>query len=202
MNAHAKPPAQSGIETRLQAVLGPERARQTRQIAATIESGDGSVIEAFGQLPDVAPVEQRGRRPRTVFVPVLASEAVAAGGVDLIRRTVAAVERPDSPDMQSKARAVIEALRSIAPQTAVEGSLAGLFVATERMAFDTMAIARIAGLDSPVGMVMLARSEKLACRAAELAEAISRQRSKGKTQHIVVQHIHGGQAVGMVNQGE
>jgi hypothetical protein len=192
MNAHAD------IEERLVRTLGPERARRTRQIAATLESGDGSVIDAFGQLPDVAPVDGQ----RTAFVPVLASDAVAAGGADLIRRTVSAVERPDSPDMQDKAKAVIAALRSIAPITAIEGGLAGLFVATERMAFDCMRLARLAGLDSPVGMVMLSRAEKLTCRAAELADAISRQRSKGKMQHIVVQHIHGGQAVGMVNQGE
>ena len=41
----------------------------------------------------------------------------------------------------------------------------------------------------------------MTCRATELADALSRQRTRGQ-QRIVVQHIHGGQAVGMVDQGE
>jgi hypothetical protein len=39
-----------------------------------------------------------------------------------------------------------------------------VFVATERAAFDCLAIARIAGFDSQMGMVMLSRAEKLTRR--------------------------------------
>jgi hypothetical protein len=49
----------------------------------------------------------------------------------------------------------------------------------ERAAFDCMAGARIAGFDSPMGMVLLGRAEKLCCRATELAAALDRQRNRG-----------------------
>jgi hypothetical protein len=201
MNAHAD------IHARLQSVLGPQRSAEVVALAQALDGGDDAVVEAFeplANLPTPAqPVERRPSGPRRrVIVPVSADDARQAGGADLVHRTIAAVEHPDSPDMQGKARAVIAALRDIAPKTAIEGGLAGLFVAMERAAFDCLRIARIAGFDSPMGAVMLSRAEKLTCRATEVADAISRQRSKGKTQHIVVQRIHGGQAVGMVNQRE
>ena len=41
-----------------------------------------------------------------------------------------------------------------------------VFVAAERAAFDCLTSARIAGFDSPMGMVMLSRAEKLTSRAA------------------------------------
>ena len=58
----------------------------------------------------------------------------------------------------------------------------------ERAAFDSLAIARIAGFDSPMGMVLLSRAEKLTCRATELAEALARQRSRGH-QTIRIEHV-------------
>jgi hypothetical protein len=177
------------LEARLQAVLGPQRSRQVREIAASFEGGDANVVAAFGQLTEVAPVERRPSGPRrAVVVPVSADDAVAGGGADLIRRTVAAVERHDSPDMQDKAKAVIAALRSIAPKTAIEGGLSGLFVAMERAAFDCLRLARLAGFDSPMGAVMLSRAEKLTCRATEVADAISRQRFRGQ-QTIRIEHV-------------
>jgi hypothetical protein len=101
--------------------------------------------------------------------------------------------------MQDKARAVIAALRNIAPKTAVEGGLAGLFVAMERAAFDCLRLARLAGFESPMGAVMLSRAEKLTCRATEVADALSRQRCRGQ-QTIRIEHIN--QAViGNVTQG-
>jgi hypothetical protein len=172
------------IEARLVRKLGPERSRQAVELAKAL-GGDGNVIEAFSHLPDV-----RAATPqRQIAVPVTADDAAAAGGADLIRRTVAAVTRHDSPDMQDKAKAVIAALRSIAPKTAIEGGLAGLFVAMERSAFDCLRLARIAGFDSPMGAVMLSRAEKLTCRATEVADAISRQRCRGQ-QTIRIEHIN------------
>jgi hypothetical protein len=181
-----------GVEARLERVLGPARARQVREIATALEDADGNVIEAFGQLPPVRPATPQ----YPVTIPVLASDAASAGGADLIRRTVSAAARHDSPDVQDKAKAVIAALRDIAPKTAIEGGLAGLFVAMERAAMDCLRLARLAGFDSPMGAVMLSRAEKLACRATEVADGISRQRYRGQqTVRVEHVHIHGGQAV-------
>jgi hypothetical protein len=166
------------VEARLQAVLGPQRSAEVVELAKAL--GDH-------RLPDTQLVERRSQR--TVTIPVLASDADAAGGADLVRRTVAAVDHPDSPDMQDKAKAVIAALRNIKPRTAVEGGLAGLFVAMERAAFDCLRIARIAGFESPMGAVMLSRAEKLTCRATEVADALSRQRCRGQ-QFMRVEHVH------------
>jgi hypothetical protein len=143
-------------------------------------------------------------QPEPPTLCVTASAAAEAGGPDLIERTVAAVAGPRDPAIEAKARAVIAALRSIKPVGAIENGLAGLFVAVERMAFDSMQVARVAGLDSPTGMIMLARAEKLACRAAELADAISRQRNRGKRQVIRIERVNietGAQAVVGVVEG-
>jgi hypothetical protein len=177
-----------GVEARVKAAFGAERGAEVIRLAKALERGDTNLIEAFAPPPPV--------QCDPVAIPVLASDAAAAGGADLIRRTVSAVERHDSPDVQDKAKAVIAALRDIAPKTAIEGGLAGLFVAMERAAFDCLKIARLAGFDSPMGAVMLSRAEKLACRATEVADAVSRQRYRGQqTVRVEHVHIHGGQAV-------
>jgi hypothetical protein len=59
----------------------------------------------------------------------------------------------------------------------------------ECAAFDCLRLARIAGFNSPMGAVMLARAEKLTCRATEVADAISRQRCRGQ-QTIRIEHIN------------
>jgi hypothetical protein len=141
----------------------------------------------------------------TVVVPVRASDARAAGGAGLIRRTIEAVASPDDPDIHAKAKEAIAALKAIAPRTPVEGGLASLFLVMERAALDCMGVARIAGFGTPLGATMVVRAEKLACRAIEAADALSRQRFRGQ-QTVRVEHVHvheGGQAViGAVGGGE
>ena len=151
-----------------------------------------------------SPVEPTVARPPhlrpEVVIPVTRSDAKAAGGADLIHRTLLAVVSPDAPNVRAVADEVVAALKNMGPRSAVEGGLAGLFVAAQVAAFDCYRLARLAGFDTPIGEVMLRRADKMTCRATELADTLSRQRSRGQ-QRIVVQHIHGGQAVGMVNQG-
>lgn len=138
-------------------------------------------------------------------MPVARSDAEKAGGAEIVRRAIAAVARADDPELPAKAADVIAALKAIGPRTPIESGLAGLFVAMERAAFDCLAIARIAGFDSPMGMVMLSRAEKLTCRAAELVEALARQRNRGQ-QTIRIEHVtveKGASAViGSVGAGE
>jgi hypothetical protein len=170
-----------------------------------IEGDDATIIAGLAALARHAPRPPERRASKfpdenlaaEVAVTVTAADAKAAGGIGLIRRTVEAVASPDDPDVHAKAREVVSALRSLAPRTPVEGGLAGLFVAMERAAFDCLGIARLAGFDTPLGVTMVARAEKLACRAIEAADALSRQRHRGQ-QFMRVEHVHiheGGQAV-------
>jgi hypothetical protein len=160
---------------------------------------EADAMRALAQaLRRPGPAPAAPRRPQTVVaVAVSESDARAAGGPALVERTVAASIDAAEPDARAKAADVIAALKSIAPRTAVEGGLAGLFVALERMAFDCLRVARVAGFDTQMGALMLARAEKAACRAIEAADAISRQRYRGQ-QTVRVEHVHvheGGQAV-------
>ena len=164
------------------------------------EAEGAQIIELARAFMPAPPAQQPPSRRRPASIPVARSDAEKAGGAEIVRRTIAAVAPPDDPELPAKAADVIAALKVIAPRNPVESGLAGLFVAMERAAFDCMAGARIAAFDSAMGMVLLGRAEKLTSRATELAEALDRQCYRGH-QRIVVQHIHGGQAVGMVNQG-
>jgi hypothetical protein len=173
----------AGIEARVIKEFGPVAGADIVALARSMMGRPGIPSPATDAVrPEAAP-------PREVVIPVTASDAAQAGGADLIRRTALAVARTDDPDVHAKAKEVIAALKSLAPRTAVEGGLAGLFVAMERAAFDCLAIARLAGLDTPMGAVMVARAEKLACRAIEAADAISRQRFRGQ-QTVRVEHVH------------
>jgi hypothetical protein len=177
-------------EERIESRPNPEEAAQVRALAALLK-GASPAEPTVAKPPDLRP---------EVVVPVTRSDAKAAGGADLLHRTLSAVVSPDAPDVRAVADEVVSALKNMAPRSAVEGGLAGLFVAAQVAAFDCYRLARLAGFDTPMGDVMLRRADKMTCRATELADALSRQRSRGQ-QRIVVQHIHGGQAVGMVNQG-
>lgn len=131
---------------------------------------------------DEAPV------PVIVTVPVLRSDAEKAGGVEIVRHTIAAVAPPDGPELPAKAADVIAALKALAPQTPAEAASAGLLVAMDAVALDSLAVARIAGFGTMLGVTLLGRAEKLACRANELAEALARRGNRGP-QRIVVEHV-------------
>jgi hypothetical protein len=161
-------------------------------MAANILDDQGATLVELARLlrpsatPASAPPSRRRRRLTTVSV--FRSDADKAGGAEVVRRTIAAVASPDDPALKAKAADVVAALAAIKPVTPVEGGLAGLFVAMERAAFDCLAIARIAGFDSLMGMMQLGRAEKLTCRATELAEALARQRCRGQ-QTIRIERI-------------
>jgi hypothetical protein len=135
-----------------------------------------------------APPSQRRRR-RTVTVPIRAADAAAAGGLEIVHRTVSAVASPDDPELRGKAAGVIAALASLKPRTPMDASLSGLFVAMERASLDALSVARVAGFDSPMGMVLLSRAEKLCCRAVELAQVIAASGNRGHRRKIVIDHI-------------
>ena len=121
----------------------------------------------------VEPTVAQPPHPRPeVVIPVTRSDAKAAGGADLIHRTLSAVVSPDAADVRAVADEVVAALKNMGPRSAVEGGLAGLFVAAQVAAFDCYRLARLAGFDTPIGEVMLRRADKMTCRATELADAL------------------------------
>lgn len=152
------------------------------------EAEGAQIIALAGALRQERAVAPPTSCRRRAFIPVACSDAEKAGSAEIVRRTIEAVARADDPELPAKAADVVAALKAIAPRTPVEGGLAGLFVAMERAAFDCLAIARLAGFDSPMGAVMLGRAEKLTCRATELADALSRQRFRGQ-QTIRIEHV-------------
>ena len=125
------------------------------------------------------------RRRRLVTIPIRASDAAAAGGLEIVHRTVAAVAAPDDPAIRGKAASVIAALAAMKPRTPVDASLGGLFVAMSAAALDALAVARVAGFDSLIGVTLLSRAEKLTVRATELAQVIERRGGDRKTLHSV-----------------
>jgi hypothetical protein len=63
-------------------------------------------------------------------------------------------------------------------------------VAMSAAALDSLAVARVAGFDSLIGVTLLSRAEKLTCRAVELAEVIACPGPRDHRRKIVIQHIH------------
>ncbi len=109
-------------EERIEARLGPEEAAQVRALAALF----------MGASP-VEPTVTQSPHPRPeVVIPVTRSDAKAAGGADLIRRTVSAVVSPDAPDLRAVTDEVVAALKNMAPRSptrlAPRGCAASSFV--------------------------------------------------------------------------
>jgi hypothetical protein len=145
-----------------------------------IDDSPGGQLLQLAELlrrPAAPPSQRRRRVP--VTIPIARADADAAGGLEIVHKTTAAVVSPDDPELHSKAASVIAALASLKPCTPMESSLAGLFVAMSAAALDSFAVARIAGFDSLIGVTLLSRAEKLTVRATELAQVIER-RGKGR----------------------
>ena len=143
------------------------------------ETESDGVLALAALLRPPAPPSQRRRRV-PVTIPIRRSDADAAGGVEIVHRTTAAVASPDDPRLRAKAANVIAALASLKPRTPMESSLAGLFVAMSAAALDSLAVARIAGFDTLIGVTLLSRAEKLTVRATELAQVIERRGGRGR----------------------
>ena len=99
------------------------------------ETESDGVLALAALLRPPAPPSQRRRRV-PVTIPIRRSDADAAGGVEIVHRTTAAVASPDDPRLRAKAANVIAALASLKPRTPMESSLAGLFVAMSAAALE------------------------------------------------------------------
>ncbi len=149
-----------------------------------VDDTPGDQLLALARLLQHPPAPPSTRRRRTVVVPIRASDAEAAGGEEIVHRTISAVASPDDRELHRKAASVIATLAAMKPVGPMESSLAGLFLAMQAAALDSLAVARIAGFDSLLGLTLLSRSEKLTCRAVELAQVIERRGGRGKTPNV------------------
>ena len=147
-----------------------------------------------------ARTSQRRRR----LVTVTRSEACAAAGTtsDLINARIVheaaeAIVGPDIPATEAVACAV-DLLKAIGPRDAREAMIARRLVAIDALAAETIALAR-----ASTGLLRDAYASQtvaLSKAASELDEAIERRRVGRVEQRVVVQHIRGGQAIGMVTK--
>jgi hypothetical protein len=189
-----------GVEARLARVLGPQRARQVRELATMLEGGDASVIEAFGRSPHVA--TSAPSRP-VVEVRIAAADLKAAGGRKVVRETVAACVWRDTPDIAQAAAEAVLALKGVAPQDTVEGMVAMQMIGIHSAVADSLRMAREAS--GPLREVHLSQAGRLSRAFAALVEALDRHRGKGH-QVIRIERVDiasGAQAVvGMVRQGD
>ena len=95
------------------------------------------------------------------------------------------------PQLRAKAADVIAALASMRPTHADAGWFGRICSwRWSGASLDALSVARVAGFDSPMGMVMLSRAEKLCCRAVELAQVIDCPSGRGHRSKIVIEdHI-------------
>ena len=69
----------------------------------------------MGASPVEPTVAQPPHPHPEVVIPVTRSDAKAAGGADLIHRTLSAVVSPDAPDVRAVADEVVAALKNMGP---------------------------------------------------------------------------------------
>jgi hypothetical protein len=114
-----------------------------------------------------------------------------------ISETVLASVTPDDPEFQAVGREVVAGLVGIAPKTPVEAMLATQMIGMHNAVADSLRLARESS--EPLRGVHLDHANRLSRTFAALVEAFERVRNKGR-QVVVVQHIRGGQAIGVVNK--
>ena len=121
--------------------------------------------------------------------PLLARKAIS--------ETVLASVTPDDPEFQAVGREVVAGLVGIAPKTPVEAMLATQMIGMHNAVADSLRLARESS--GALRGVHLDHANRLSRTFAALVEAFERLRNKGR-QVVVVQHIRGGQAIGVVNK--
>jgi hypothetical protein len=138
--------------------------------------------------------------PREVVVDVHARDARMATGTanpavsaKLLREACAGLD-------EAGARATVELLKQFAPRDVREALTIRRLVALDALAMETLALARAAP-HPLLRDAYVAQACALSRASTALDEALERKRSGGAGQRVVmVQHIKGGQVVGMVNQ--
>jgi hypothetical protein len=156
------------------------------------------------QDPDASQEATAGRVPArgdspTVVVDVARPDAEKAGGTKsdilnakLIREACLGLD-------ERGAREVIELLKELAPRDVREALTIRRLVMLDALMVETVALARAAG-HPLLRDAYAAQACALSHAATHLDEALERKRSGKPERRIVVQHIRGGQAIGMVNQ--
>jgi hypothetical protein len=91
-------------------------------------------------------------------------------------------------------------LREIAPRDVREAMIARRLVMIDALAVETLELAKASTAYPQLQAAYAAQACALSKCAVDLDEALERRRNGKQEQRVVVQHIRGGQAIGMVNK--
>ena len=167
------------------------------------EEGMGAEIISLARA--VSPPASPSRRRRRL-IPVVRSQARAAGGTDndlvnvkIMRETAGALARPDIPETEAAAEAVA-LLTQIAPRHAREALAIRRMIALDQMAMESIQLARASTEYPMLRDAYASQACALSKAALELDEALERRRVGKAEQRVIVQHIRGNQVVGLVNK--
>jgi hypothetical protein len=151
------------------------------------------------------PTPAGGQTARRRVVPILRSEVRAAGTLSdavnarIVREAAEAIAGADATETEAVAEAVA-LLKEIAPRDAREALIARRLIAIDALAMETIALARASTEYPMLRAAYSAQAAALSQAATSLDEALERRRVGKQEQRVVVQHIRGGQVVGMVSK--
>lgn len=132
----------------------------------------------------------------TVSTAGTASETLNAR---IVRETAEALVGPDVKEAEAVEIAVAM-LKEIAPRGVRESLIVRRLIALDALAVETLQLAKASTAYPMLRDAYSTQAVALSQAATALDEALERRRVGKQEQRVVVQHIRGGQAIGMVNK--
>jgi hypothetical protein len=180
----------AAIEARVAEELGADAAG----IAALARSI--SRLRAVSSNPATQPAP-----PAEITVDVAKADADKAGGTSSDIANAKIIREACFGLTEAAARETVELLKQLGPRDAREALTIRRLVALDALMVETVGLARAAH-HPLLRDAYVTQACALSRAATALDEALERKRVGKPEQRIVVQHIHGGQVVGMVSKGE
>jgi hypothetical protein len=168
-----------------------------------VDDQGAEIIQLARALQHPAPRSGSGRRRR--IIPVTKSAVSAAGTASvalnarIVHEAAEAIVGPDIPATEA-AEIAIAMLKEIGPRDVRESLIARRLVMIDALAVETLELAKASTAHPMLRDAYAAQACALSKAATELDEALERRRVGKQEQRVVVQHIRGGQVVGMVNK--
>jgi hypothetical protein len=184
------------IEARIAKDLGADGAAEMAAMARSFMGKSRTAGDAPPASPS-APVSLSPQPPAEIAVSRSDARAACGAKSDLVNAKIIS-EACVGLD-EAKARETVELLKELGPRGVREALTIRRLVLLDALMTETVGLARAA----PHPMLRdadTAQACSLSRAATALDEALERKRGGRVEQRIVVQHVRGGQAVGMVNQ--
>jgi hypothetical protein len=170
-----------------------------RRVLAELGEVEGGKIVAFAHALMARPAAPARTEKPPVEVVVTKSDAAKAGGTTSEVVNAKIIREACAGQDEAAARETVELLKQLEPANAREALMIRRLVALDSLMVETVALARTAH-HPLLRDAYVAQACALSRAATSLDEAIERRRVGKPEQRVVVQHIRGGQVVGMVNQ--